>query len=51
MKAVELGISKKKKWKEDIEHHPNSKRIMAFISSLDFHEYGRYFGWRTSAVG
>lgn len=50
-KAVSLGNTTKKRWEEGIEHHPISKRLMAFLCEHDFKDYDDYFCWKKGGDG
>ena len=49
--AEKLGFTNKNRWKEGIEHHPMSVRLMDFLSTHDFWDYEDYFKWKTGGDG
>jgi len=49
--AKEKGLTNKNRWEERIEHHPNSCKIMDFISAHDFWDYNDYFYWKYGGDG
>lgn len=49
--AQALGLTKKDRWGEGIEHHPKSLQLMKFMTEHDFHDFGDYFGWKMGGDG
>lgn len=49
--AEKLGLTQKDRWSEGTPHHPQSKRLMDFLSKHDFKDFGDYFDWRTGGDG
>lgn len=39
------------RWERGIPHHPQSQELYTFISHLDFHECGDYFGFKSGGDG
>jgi len=46
-RAKKLQLTTVNRWKERREHHPTSKRLMAFLKTLDSKEYANHFMWKT----
>jgi hypothetical protein len=51
IKAVELGLTRKDRWSEGIDHHPMSERLMNFLIEHDFVDYNYYFCWKMGGDG
>lgn len=49
--AVDLGLTDKQRWEEDIEHHPMSKRLMLFLAAHDLNDYQDSFCWKFGGDG
>lgn len=41
----------KDRWGDGIPHHPESLKLMEFISEIDFNVYGDYFCWKLGGDG
>ena len=50
-KAVEAGLTSIDRWSEGVDHHPMSLRLMAFLESHDYKDYGDYFCWKSGGDG
>jgi hypothetical protein len=50
-RAQELGLTKKNRWEDGIDHHPMSERLMRFLAKHDFEDYGDYFCWKLGGDG
>ena len=50
-KAQQTGLTGIDRFGRGIEHHPKSKRLMAFIAEHDYKDYGDYFCWKTGGDG
>ena len=50
-RAKEIGLTAKKRWEEGIPHHPQSRRLMAFLEAHDFADYADHFCWKSGGDG
>jgi len=50
-RAVGLGLTDKNRWEDDIDHHPMSERLMAFLKDHDFQDYDDFFCWKSGGDG
>lgn len=50
-KAKAAGLTQIDRWDEGREHHPESVRMMEFLSAHDDADYGGYFGWKIGGDG
>jgi hypothetical protein len=50
-KAKELGLTSIDRWGDGIDHHPMSRRLMAFLDDHDLKDYGDYFRWKVGGDG
>lgn len=50
-RASEAGLTKKNRWEDGIEHHAMSVRLMEFLSSHDFNDYGDCFYFKMGGDG
>lgn len=49
--AVAMGLTGKDRWSAGISHHPESERLVRFLSQVDAADYSDYFDWRCGGDG
>ena len=49
--AKQAGLTNLNRWEDGMDHHPMSKRLMAFLKEHDFNDYGDYFCWKDGGDG
>lgn len=49
--AVNLCLTKKDRWGNDIPHHPRSIRLMQFLMEHDDDDYDDHFVWKIGGDG
>jgi hypothetical protein len=50
-KAKKEGLVQTDRWTEGIPHHPESRRLMEFLSEIDFNDYDDHFCWKLGGDG
>jgi hypothetical protein len=50
-RAKKLGLTKKDRWGEGLDHHPMSLRLMEFIKLHDYKDHDNTFDWKCGGDG
>jgi len=51
LKAEALGLTKKNRWEDGVDHHSMSVRVVDFLAEHDFQDYDDYFCWKVGGDG
>jgi len=49
--AKAAGLTQQDRWMDGVDHHPMSKKLMAFLQDHDLHDYDDYFCWKSGGDG